>query len=367
MKRHLHFYLFVLALAGFLAFPGAAWAEEEEFNEEEIAEELIEASEDDGLSEEELPEDELPIDDEPLQDLEDLPEEDQEPAPEATPEEVEEAREAADVLEQDETGPDFQPEDEDIPETPEIESPERTLQLLVHPVFPPFQAEQVFQPLIDYLEEVTPYEIELNTPRDFHKYWLDARRGEQPHLILEDSHMAAWRMDRYDYLPIVRAADPEQFSLLTSAEFADDELNQFVARRVSTLPAPSLGYVVLANWFPNPMQQPRTLSNAQTWMDAVEIIFAFEADAAMVPYSLVARYPNLYPVEESEEFPGLTLSVSQDVDSGIARNIAEALLVLQDNPDHYTVLNEMDVEFFEAADPDEYEGLEELLKVLFAL
>ncbi len=342
--------LLALLFTGALLLPAAGLADDEndDANEagEEVAEEVIE---------DEIPEEEVDA----LGDMEPLPEA-REPAEEEalTAEEEETLREEALPEE----------EQEDAEElAPEVPSPERTLTLLVHPVFPPAQAEQVFQPMADFLEETTPYELELVTPRDFHQYWLDARRGDQPHLVLEDAHMAAWRMDRFDYLPIVRSDTPEQYSLLTSEDYEDDELEDFVARRISTLPAPSLGYVVLANWFPNPMQQPRMESTAQSWMDAVEIIFAFEADAAMVPRSLVERYPNLYPVEASEELPGLTLSVSPAIGEEIIENLVTALLEMHESEEHFGALYELDLEQFEPAEPEEYDGLDDLLEVLFAM
>jgi hypothetical protein len=71
---------------------------------------------------------------------------------------------------------------------------ERAYQLQVHPVFPPDQAELVFRPLVDYLSSATGHSFELQTSRDFHRHWLDLRRGGQPDLILEDAHLIALRI-----------------------------------------------------------------------------------------------------------------------------------------------------------------------------
>lgn len=239
------------------------------------------------------------------------------------------------------------------------------LELLVHPNFSPERASQVYQPLVNYLAGATGYEIRMVTARNFHRYWLEARRGMAPQLVLEDAHMAAWRMAHQGYQPLVTTADPMTFSLLTSGPYADDALGEFVGRRISSLPAPSLGYVILAEWFDNPMQQPLIESNATSWLDAVEIIFSGEAEAAMVPANLVARYPNLYPVAESREFPGLTLSASADVGEAVRAALTDALLELHDNPDHYAALHELDIEAFAAADPGEYVGLERWLGSVF--
>jgi hypothetical protein len=75
-----------------------------------------------------------------------------------------------------------------------------------------------------------------------------------PDLVLEDAHLSALRISRNGYTPLVKASEPATFSLLSS-DF-DVSLSDFVARPISSMPAPSLGYLVLTSWFDNPMQQP---------------------------------------------------------------------------------------------------------------
>lgn len=241
------------------------------------------------------------------------------------------------------------------------------LELLVNPVYPPEQARLVYQPLVDYLNDSTGLEITLAVDRNFHRYWLNAKRNEAPPLILEDAHMAAWRMVNFDYQPLVAPASPTTFSLLTTGALADDSLNDFVGRRISSLPSPSLGYLVLANWFDNPLQQPLILSTATSWLDAVEMVFSAEADAAIAPNNLVARYPNLYSVATSPEFPGLTLSASPDLPPDVRQTLADAMATLHEDETHHAALFELDIDMFVTVDPESYEGLEDWLSTIFSL
>ncbi|MBS3742935.1 MAG: PhnD/SsuA/transferrin family substrate-binding protein [Wenzhouxiangellaceae bacterium] len=252
--------------------------------------------------------------------------------------------------------------DEDVP----IQSLTGPLEILVNPVYPPDQARLVYQPLLDYLNQTTGLDVTLVVDRNFHRYWLNARRNEAPPLILEDAHMVAWRMNNFDYQPLVTTAKPITFSLLTTGAMADDSLDDFVGRRISSLPSPSLGYLVLADWFANPLQQPRIQSTATSWLDAVEMVFSAEADAAIAPDNLVARYPNLYPVETSTEFPGLTLSASPDVPDDVRRMLIDAMTVLHDDEDHHAALFELDIDRFVAADPELYAGMEQWLSTIFS-
>ncbi len=245
--------------------------------------------------------------------------------------------------------------------------PGMPLTLLVHPDYPPDQARLVYQPLVDYLRTKTPLQIELDVDRNFHRYWLNARRGEAPQLILEHGHMVAWRMENQGFRPLVTTNAQRTFSLLTSGARADDPLSAFVGRRIASLPSPSLGYLVLADWFPNPLQQPIIQSSATSWLDAVEMVFSAEADGAIAPDNLVDRYPNLYAVATSDAFPGLSLNASPEVSEETAQQLIDALVELHEDAEYHGVLFELDIERFVPADPGQFEGLEALLSGLFQL
>ncbi len=237
--------------------------------------------------------------------------------------------------------------------------------LLVHPIFTPDQADQVYRPLVDFLNARTPYRFELQTARDFHRYWVDIRRGQTPDLVLEDAHLIALRMQRFGYVPLVQASEPASFSLLTTAINADAELGDFISRPVSSMPAPSLGYLVLASWFDNPMQQPLIQSNASSWLDAVEIVFSMEAEAAIVPHNLVARYVNMDNIRTSDSFPHASIAAHPRVPSQVRRDIIAALTSLHEDPDFFVALNELDIEQFVPAQREAFDGLDRWLDEVF--
>ncbi len=200
-----------------------------------------------------------------------------------------------------------------------------TLTLQVHPIFPPEQAELVYAPLLDYLRSSTPHEFELATARDFHRFWLSIRRGNQPDLVLEDGHLIALRIQRDGYTPLVKASEPATFSLIGNSMNMEPTLDEYIARPVSSMPAPSLGYLVLKSWFTNPMAQPRLVSNASSWLEAIEMVFAMEAEAAVAPHNMVERYVNLAVVATSEEFPHVSIAASPAVPAAVQDQLRDAL------------------------------------------
>ena len=241
------------------------------------------------------------------------------------------------------------------------------LTLVGQPSFDEYRANLVYSPLVEYLNQVTEHTITLQTPRDFTRYWQDIRAGRTPELVLDDAHIMDYRIRQQGYVPLARVQEPLTFSLLTSGNMADDPLEDFVGRIISTLPAPSLGYVVLSGWYNNPMVQPVVASTAQTWRDGVEIVFAMEADAAMAPSFIAERYPNLYPVDSSEEFPGLTLAASPEVPEEVQAEIREAMLNMASDESAQAVLTELYTEGFVEASAEDYEGYADLLSVLFGM
>lgn len=268
------------------------------------------------------------------------------------------------TTEQPESDPPAQSDaDSEVP----VQSLTGTLGLLVAPDFPPDRAELIYQPLIDYLNDVAGLDIELVVARNYHRYWLDARRDETPPLVFEEAHIAAWRMQEFGYEPLVATAQPQTYSLLTTGALADEPLSAFIGSPISSLPSPSLGYLMLARWYPNPLQQPLILSTATSWLDAVEMVFSAEAQAAVAPATLASRYPNLYPVATSEELPGPTLSASPDVPEDVRQRLTEALTTLHENTDYHAALFELDIDRFVPAEPERYEGLEEWLSSIFRI
>ena len=59
--------------------------------------------------------------------------------------------------------------------------------------------------------------------------------------------------------------------------------------------------------FKNPVAQPDIRSEAASWKDGVEMVFAGESEAAMVPGYIAQTYPNLVPVATSRDFIGRAL------------------------------------------------------------
>lgn len=232
----------------------------------------------------------------------------------------------------------------------------------VEPVYAPERAREVYEPLISYLNTATGQTFKLVVARNYAFYWNDIRNRKDLHFVFDEAHFTDFRVQRFGYAPLAKSSIPTSYSLLTQEDVAEGNVTYFVARSLVTMPAPNLGFALLLEYFPNPMQQPDLRSLATSWRDTVEIVFAGEADATMVPTWLRDQYPNLIPVITTREFPGPAVSASAEVPDDVRTAVKDALLKLHEDPALYEVLNELGMQQFVEASADEYRGSEQMLK-----
>lgn len=234
--------------------------------------------------------------------------------------------------------------------------------LMVEPSYTPERAAEVYKPLADYLTKATGHNITLVTPRNYHFFWRDMRQNSPVDLVFAEAHITDYRIKRFNVEPLARAAENMSFTLLASDQIENPTLNSLVGKSIVTMPSPSLGFALLLELYPNPVSQPNILSSAASWRDGVEIVFAGEADAAMVPTWLKDQYPNLIPIQASREFPGACVTASPTLDPKVKEDVKNALLKLSEDPGVFDVLNELGISGFKAATAAEYDGAEAMLK-----
>ena len=234
--------------------------------------------------------------------------------------------------------------------------------LVAEPIYPPEKSAEVYKPLIAYLNKATGEKFVLVTPRNYHFYWRDLKQTEGVDFAIDEAHLADYRLQRYKFVPLVRTAEPTSYTLVTSVDVGSKGLEGLVGKKIVSMPAPSLGYALLLTMYPNPIQQPDIESNASSWRDAVEIVFAGEADAAIIPTHLKDTYPNLSPVKTSKEFPGTLISANPSVPKAVRQKVHDALLKLDSDTDAAALLLELGVTRFVGASAAEYAGSETVLK-----
>ncbi len=240
-----------------------------------------------------------------------------------------------------------------------------TYRFSIEPEYRRQQAEEVYAPLMAYLSRTTGHDFVLHVPANYHVLWRDIRNNAPIDFVFEDAPFTDYRARRFGYQPLAAVATPTVFSLIALPETAERGLEGLVGYRVVSMPAPSLGYAVLGTLFSNPIAQPEVLSEAASWRDGVEMVFAGEAEAAMVPNYIAELYHNLALMRESPSFPPRAVSAAPTVPDEVERAVREALLRMHEDDELYTALNEIGALRFEPASAADYRGRQTMLSGFF--
>lgn len=235
----------------------------------------------------------------------------------------------------------------------------------VEPSYPVQQAHDVYQPLLDYLGKATGHRFVLQYPSNYHSLWRDIRANTPIDFTFEEAQFVDYRAQRFGFEPLVRTAEPTSYALIALPEVAERGVDALVGYQVVSMPSPSLGYALLIEMYRNPVSQPEVLSTAASWKDGVEMIFAGEADASMVPSYIAQLYPNLIEMQRSRELPGRAFSAAKTVPDDIKAAVRDALLKLNEDQSLYNVLNEIGTTRFEPASADQYRGNQQTLRGFF--
>lgn len=235
----------------------------------------------------------------------------------------------------------------------------------VDPSYPAAQAQEIYKPLMTYLSKSTGHTFTLKTSNNYHAYWRDILANAPVDFSFEEAPFADFRAKRFGFVPLVRVAEPTQFSLLVSPENTVAGPQGLMSGTIVSMPSPSLGYLFLGELFPNPIAQPEIASTAQTWKDGVDSVFAQEAMGAMVPVYIAQQYPNLESVHLSRSLPGRSLNASRKVPADVATAVTNAMLKLHENPALIDVLTELGTAQFVKTNAAEIAGNERMLRRVF--
>lgn len=232
----------------------------------------------------------------------------------------------------------------------------------IEPAYPADRVAEIYAPLMTYLNKATGQHFTLVTTRNYHFYWRDIQNSAKTDFAFDEAHIADYRIEKRHFEPLVHTAEPTSYTLVSNIDLGNKGLQGLVGHTIVTMGAPSLGYALLLEFYPNPILQPDIATTATSWRDATDRVFAGEADAAMIPTWLKEQYPNLTPVKTSREFPGQCITASPDVPADLREKVKDALLKLDTDADASKLLFELGVTKFVPATAKEYAGDEQSLK-----
>lgn len=240
-----------------------------------------------------------------------------------------------------------------------------TFTFSVEPNYTAERAQEVYEPLLAYLKQATGHDFKLQTAKNYHFYWSDLRANKLGDFVFDEPQFTDYRARRNDYQVLARTAESTSYRLVTQDDIAEEAVQELVGSSIMSMPAPSLGFAVLLESFPNPMQQPDIRTTASSWLDCVEQVFSGDARAAMVPAYISDLYPNLMVVKQSREFPGPAVSARSSVPQEVRDAVRDALLKIHEDDSAFQAMSELGITQFVPAQRAEYDGAERMLRGFF--
>lgn len=224
----------------------------------------------------------------------------------------------------------------------------------------PQQAEQVYRPVVNYLSAATGQRIQLESSVNALTHWQLLRR-EHYDLVLDGPAFTAYRAAKMDYTVIGKIPDVLSFTLVAHVDAMLFEPAELIGRSIASQPSPSLGALRLTELYTNPMRQP-DLIQVDTHTDAGRAVVDGRAAGAMLPSPLVPSFPSLVPIYTSEQAPAPGFSVSPQVSAEVRESLRQALLDAPSSEAGRSMLEALNIPYFEAASNDDYLGLETMLE-----
>jgi len=232
----------------------------------------------------------------------------------------------------------------------------------VEPDYPPDRIKEAYKPLMDYLAKATGDHFTLVAARNYHFYFRDIQAGTKVDFAFDEAHLTDYRITHSQYEPLVRTAQPTSYSLVTNLDTSKTGVNGLVGHSIATMSAPSLGYSLLVEFYQNPVSQPDIRSSSPSWKDAVEAVFAGDADGAIIPTALKEQYPNVTVVKTSRQFAGQCVSAAPNVPAETRAKVRDALLKLDTDADASKLLIDLGISKFVPATAKDYDGAQTVLK-----
>ena len=235
----------------------------------------------------------------------------------------------------------------------------------VEPDYPPDRIQEAYKPLMAYLDKATGQHFTLLAARNYHFYFRDMQAGGKADFAFDEAHFTDYRIKHSQYEPLARNAAPTSYTLVTNLDVGKAGVNGLVGHSIATMSAPSLGYSLLVEFYQNPVSQPDIRSSSPSWKDAVEAIFAGDADGAIIPTALKDQYPNVTVVKTSRQFAGQCVSAAPSVPADVREKVRDALLKLDADPEASKLLLDLGIGKFVPATAKDYDGAEQALKSYF--
>ena len=225
---------------------------------------------------------------------------------------------------------------------------------VVQPIMQPQQTQKTYQPLVDYLKKETGLNIKLVSEKNFLTYWFKMKKGKYD-LVLDAAHFTDFRVKKLSYTVLAKIPDTVTYSLFTHKDNLVFEAEELVAKRLTTLPPPSMGATSLLRLFNNPTRQP-IISSVKSAHEAIKAVQTGKSFAASVPTPLLNNVKDINVITTTEPLPHMAFSASPKLDKTKHALIKAALIKASQTQTGQQVLQHLNITSFSDSNNKAYHG-----------
>jgi len=236
----------------------------------------------------------------------------------------------------------------------------KELTFITQPIYSQSETKRVYQPLVDYLSNITGHKIKLVTCNGYQDYWNKISKGTQYDIVLDSAHFTSYRAKYLGYSVIAKIPDTVSYSLVSNNRALYRDPDELVGLTLVTHPPPSLAAMRMEELFPNPMRLP-VMQSTMSMTDAANQVMEGKANAAIVPTPLLKSYPELNVIATTKPVPHMAFSVSPQLSAKIRADVTRALLQANRTAAGRQMLKQINFPAFKHASNKTYYGYERML------
>ena len=165
------------------------------------------------------------------------------------------------------------------------------------------QEREVYEPIAEYLSQVTGKNIVYKHPDNWLNYQNQMQQGRYD-LVFDGPHFIGWRIDKVGHQPLTKL--PGELSFVVMARDEKTDINNLAGRTVCGLAPPNLATLTMYNQFPNPLRQPQ-VKEVKGFALAFKGVKDQKCDAAIMRDKMYNKLAN------SSDFKGKVIWSSQGI------------------------------------------------------
>jgi ABC-type phosphate/phosphonate transport system substrate-binding protein len=225
--------------------------------------------------------------------------------------------------------------------------------------------EQIYKPIAELLTKVTGEKVTFKWGDNFLIYQSEMRKGIYD-ITLDGPHLVAWRMAKLGHVPVVKFPGSLEFVLIVKKDQNKVQtLKDMAGRTVCALPPPNLATLTVLSEFDNPSRQPHVIG-VQAFGDTYKGVVSGQCVGGILQAKL---YFNLDKdakaakvVFDTKPLPNQAFTVGPRVTAETRDKMAQALLSPEGAAASQKLLDAFKAPKLVSASPDEYRGLERLVR-----